>query len=288
MNNTKQHYIPRVYLSAFADPAIDGEQVWVFSSKFKKIFRQSPGNILTEDDMYTVPFPSGERNLILESTLATIEGEYARVFREKIDPGQPLDQDDKAHLARFVAAMLIRTKEAKAGMLDVNDKLLDLLTLMEKAHNITEPTSQRKALEASRATIHQKSLWAGIPSLAKLIVKMKFGILSPETPESRFLTSDNPCHLINPELIAKLGADHPQNSAGLAQRDVELTLPLSPTKALFAGWKLIKETPVPFPISAQMVERVNWRTIHHAGEYIVSSSEKQLIDIVHKLESSSS
>ena len=279
---TKQHYIPRCYLEAFADPTLKGApRVWVYQIKTGRIFKTNPTNILIEKDMYTIPLPSGGRNLIIEDTLANIEGRYVDIFRSKIDQNKPLTPEERGLFAIFVTAMLTRTKSRKDQLLsfikDVDDRAQDL----ERAHNVKTKTNFRKQLEALTPTIHQLTMASNLAELSDLVYQMKYAILTPVSDADRFVTSDNPCHLINPELIKAYGFGHMNSSPGLGQKSVELTLTLSPTKALSAGWLLQQE--MYLPVDSKMVEQINWRSTRHAQDFLVSSQEEALLQIKNRV-----
>lgn len=86
MKRKKQHIIPYSYLRSWCDPDTPiGQEpyVWIISVDGTTERKKSPRKIFTEADMYTIKFPDGERELVIEDTLSKVEDAFARVGTKK-------------------------------------------------------------------------------------------------------------------------------------------------------------------------------------------------------------
>jgi hypothetical protein len=110
----KQHVIPNCYLKAWCDPVVPQGQtafIWRVPKEGGEPYRRAPEKSFTANDIYTVRMPSGERNLIIENTLAQLESRFVRV-RDRIRRRERLGFMDRAILCLFTAAMHARTLRA--------------------------------------------------------------------------------------------------------------------------------------------------------------------------------
>jgi hypothetical protein len=107
----KQHIIPKCYLQAWCDPNTPAGQlrfIWRISKDGSSKQRRSPKKSFTATDMYTIQLPSGDRNLVIEDTVAKVETDCVAVLA-KVRERQKLDDTDRARLCIFSAAMHTRT-----------------------------------------------------------------------------------------------------------------------------------------------------------------------------------
>src|SRR5882762_10371422 len=71
----KQHVIPNCYLKAWCDPLTPTGQIpyiWRISKDGSQSRKRAPEKSFTANDRYTITLPNGERNLVVEHTLAEI------------------------------------------------------------------------------------------------------------------------------------------------------------------------------------------------------------------------
>lgn len=287
--HTKQHKVPRTYLEAFA--MSDG-RVWVADNKLR-LYTQNPRNILTEDDFYTVRFPNGAKTLEVETKfLGGIEATYARLYREKLSQRKPLSDMEKAEMAIFIASMLERSPRRREAMKDGFDRIRELTEQMrsvvagmskddrkvfESRQPIVTEEQRRNSMPADEvlkiaedtASYHSESLPKMVTSTAPFIYEMNWAFLVRPVGSDPFVASDSPATIDNPSL--------PPNGfygPGFAQKDVEITMALSPDLAVLAGWKLKKDR-LYVEVLPQNVNEINSR-IMRRSETLVSNDPEFL------------
>jgi len=106
-----QHYIPRFYLSGFADPDIldfEGKEVlWVYE-RGKQIRRSSPTNEARQRDYYSL-VAEGSRNVEVETWLGNLENEVAPIIANLVKDPRHVTELEKQLLALFIGTMQGRT-----------------------------------------------------------------------------------------------------------------------------------------------------------------------------------
>ena len=290
----RQHTVPRCYLQHFADS--EGF-VWVLDTN-NKIFKIKPENILKENHFYTVTLKTGEKSFIVEDTLSNIENAYANIYENKITKNLFLTQDERAKVSVFISAMIHRTKPHREGMRNMLEELKvtmenwkkqsETLTAEEERTSRATPSGRGASISLENLIEglenfdeqHSMTMLDQLASSAQFIFNMKWSVMSPENKDEGFVTSDDPVVMKRPASIKKYGANAIGSRAGLAYKDVELTIPLSRDRVLLAGWILNQDSYVTIP--QEMVEDFNQRTILSSSERVVASNEKELQEIVKK------
>lgn len=289
----KQHTIPECYLKNFAD---SDYKIWVLNLDRRQIYPTNPKDVLTGNHFYTIKFPAGGGSIIVEDTLGTVESKYAEIFQNKIRTKNPLTEQEKAVCSIFVAALLMRTKAMRDSIEDFKKRQTELINYF-----ISMPLEQRKRMSrinhigdkigvsVSRIaesnqdipSLHSSIMLMSLPEISNIIFKMKWCFGYPENTNDAFITSDNPCSLVNPTLLKDHRRIVPMSNSGLAQEDVELTLPLSSSLCLIATWKTEFQEYV--SLASDLVEAINFRTILYVKDTILSESEERLSQILHNL-----
>lgn len=289
---TGQHYIPNTsYLSNFAD---DSGKVWVLDAA-DKIYSTNPFNIFKEQHFYTIKLAGGGGSLIVEDTLANIEGTFATIYREKISQSKALTLNEKAEVAVFLAALHLRTKRHREGLRGALDQLLSGMKDWKKQFE-TLPESQRRVHAATPSShngesmnmedieralanvddIHSTTMIDNLPEMAQLIFDMDWQYLP--APESEvFVTSEDPFRVLRPEAMKKYGANAFGSIAGLGWADAEFTLPLSSTLALYGVRKGVGDGIL--KIDKRQLDQINYRTIMYANEKVVACKPDVLEEI---------
>ena len=111
---SKQHFVPQSYTKAWCDPESEGQPlvapyVWVFDHQGQNPRAKSPSKLFTETDIYTVPMPNGERDLVLEHGFQQLEDSFATLRRLRLSKRKNLSQDEVHILQIFVATAKART-----------------------------------------------------------------------------------------------------------------------------------------------------------------------------------
>jgi Protein of unknown function (DUF4238) len=226
-----QHIIPKCYLKQFVDPNVSAGQeayVWIFDRGSTTGKRRAPKNILTETDLYTFEGGDGVKDYSLEKTLSQIESEYATVFDLKLSRKLPLNRSEHIVLCAFVAAMLQRTIKQKEHIEHFYDQLISVTEGMETAHGLAPKTSLE--LRQAKDNAHKMAIVQSVPEITNILLRMNLAFLCADR-RSSFITSDAPCFLFNAELQWQRFY-----GPGLAQKNVEVRMPLSPEISLSFTW----------------------------------------------------
>lgn len=95
---------------------------------------------------------------------------------------------------------------------------------------------------------------------------MNIAFLCAEGSSSKFVTSDDPCNLFNPDLQWQRFY-----GPGLGQKNVQLTLPLSPNILLCMSWSNLRGY---IKWQRKRVDEANRMIVGHCYRYVVSHSPK--------------
>lgn len=285
MTKKRHHTVPKCYLENFTDS--DGF-VWVLDTK-NSIFRIKPENILLENHFYTITLKSGEKSLVVEDTLANIEGAYIATFKNKIEKELPLTDEERAKVAVFIAALYIRTSPYREGLRGALGTLRNGMEDWKKQFE-TMSEKSKKAMAAIPSSgkgesisiddldkylgnfneHHSVNVIKQLPEIAQIIFNMKWCIW--RDPKSNFVTSDDPVVLLRPESIKKYGANAIGSRPGLLYKDTELTLPLSKDRLLLAGWILNENSYIDVP--GDIAQKINHQTITGSSDRVITKSQK--------------
>jgi len=266
-NAKKQHYVPQFYLREFVDPNTPSGQepyVWVFSKDGKTKQRRAPKNILWETDLYTFDF-EGAKQYELEKTLSKIESDFAEVVRKKIKLHRPLTHQEYETLCRFVATMLQRTVRQKDNQEGFYDQVVAQIERLETHHGSSGSTSAK--LRAQKKDIHKAGILGILNEIPGLLGQMSVAFLCTDGTSARFISSDDPVTLFNPDLQWQR-----LYGPGLAQSGVELTMPVSPDIALCMTWSNLSGY---IQIPRWRVEELNRFTRGHCYEHFIAHSPKK-------------
>lgn len=259
----QQHYVPRCYLREWVDPYTPAEQepyVWIFDRKGRNRKKKSPKNIFTGTDLYTLNVSGKGKNYSIEQTLSRLESEYAIIFRAKINNKLPLSEYEHIILCAFVSTMLQRTLRHKNTLDQFFDEIIGMTKSLERQHNV-QP-KQSLVLERLKEDSHKLGIIQLLPDLTQLLMQMSVAFLCAEESNSKFITSDDPCNLFNPDLQWQKFY-----GPGLGQKRVELTLPLSPNVLLCMSWSNLKGY---IRWHRKRVDESNRTVARHCYEYVVS------------------
>ncbi len=281
----RHHTVPKCYLENFTDN--DGF-VWVLDTK-DNIFRIKPENILLEHHFYTITLKDGEKSLVVEDTLANIEGAYIAIFQNKIEKNLPLTNEERAKVAVFVAALYIRTSPYREGLRGALGTLRNSIEDWKKQfETMSEESKQAMAAIPSSGKgesisiddldkylgnfneHHSMNVIKQLPEIAQLIFDMKWAIW--RDTNSNFVTSDDPVVLLRPESVRKYGVNAIGSRPGLLYKDTELSLPLSRDRLLLAGWILNEDSYIDVP--DDIVQKINHRTITGSSDRVITKSQK--------------
>lgn len=261
-----QHLVPACYLREWVDqhtPQWQEPYIWIFLKNENKGRKKAPSNIFKETDVFTLKLKTGEKNHSIEETLSSLESRYSKIFREKIKKHLPLNQEEHIILCAFVGAMLQRTERHKDSIESFYDQLIEKTAAIEKHHGV-EP-KQSKKLEEEKVDAHKLSIFKVLPEITKVLVNMNLAFLIPESG-AKFITSDDPCNMFNPDLQWQKFY-----GSGLGQKNVQVTLPLSPDIKLCMSWSNLSGY---IRLEKKWVEDSNRLMRAQCYEYFVSHTPK--------------
>lgn len=262
----KQHYVPQFYLREFTDPKTPAGQdpyVWLFSKDGRNRRRRAPKNILWETDLYTLDV-SGTKDLSLEKKLSEIECGFAEVVREKIKKHLPLTDAEHRKLCLFVATMLQRTVRQRDNQEQFYETLVSQIERLETHHGSDGSTSRK--LRAFKKDAHKAGVVAMLDEIPGLLMRMSLAFVCVGNTQARFITSDDPVTLFNPELQWQQ-----LYGPGLAQSGVELTMPVTPEVAVCMTWSNLRGY---IRIPGWRVHEINRFTRGHCYQRFVANSRR--------------
>jgi L-fucose mutarotase/ribose pyranase (RbsD/FucU family) len=281
----KGHFLPQFYLRGFLDPFTpSGHQpyLWIYSLAERAWERRAPHNVAFEPDYYA----TGEA----EKQLARFEGLLAPTIRKKVLVQAPLDDEDRFVVATFVAMMMMRVPAlhqvirralTQLGQMMASNtyqmsmqnpayfERMKAACVAKTGHDLTavrpeDLNPEGFKIEAARAPGIGVSFGV-VPKVASILSHMGWRFLMTE-PGTYFATSDRPVCMLDPTI------DPAQwetlGSGGLGYEKVEVTLPITGTLALLAGWNI--EGRRYTRVGRATVERINGRTMVGAERLIVA------------------
>lgn len=259
----KQHLIPNCYLKAWCDPRTPETQtpyIWRIGRDGSSKKKKSPEKSFTATDRYTIALPTGEKNLMVENTLAGLENAFVSV-RAKIERKEELTQEDRATLCLFAAAMHSRTKRAGDHWQQTTQQLHDMVSSMEEQHNLEASTSRQTGRLVEIAPQYLVMTMLEIQAPMYFAMEMSVFVANDEFG---FITSDLPCVWFNPKAHTLPPF---YRSPGLAQSEIEVTLPLTPQHLLFISHR---KSPFYLTVGQSVVDEANRLTRAHCDTEFVS------------------
>lgn len=282
--HSKQHFIPRGYLTAWCDPKTPrghDPYVWMHPAGEGAPKRKAPKGIFTETDIYTVQGPNG-RDLGLEHALSRLESMFARIMRTVIEPKKPLGMEDRVALCAFIAALHARTPSQRDHLKSEWTRIAKWSEGMAAQYAKMSP-EQLKVLSAEPVgskgfSIEDVQMLADNPmptflpatmmSWTPVFARMNLTILCAEGPGA-FITSDAPVAVLDRE-AKKRG--FPFDAPSVMSPTVEISLPLSPRRAAVLSYL---RTPLYMPVRNSFVREQNQTTVAFARDWYVSNTEQR-------------
>lgn len=273
----KQHIVPASYLKAWCDPAAPPgqEYIWITSADGTSTRKKSPRKIFRETDFYTIHLNDGARCLAIEDSFSQIEDRFARLRNDKILHCYDLSADERALLCTFAGMMSARTKSPRRSLTKSFSEIHEMTRSLEDQFRPGVHLSSN-ATGVWKEYGHHLSIGNSLQFITGALFEMYLCVFVA-TQQQRFITSDHPCTWFNHERHKWPAFFQP----GLAQQDIEITLPISPTQFSFFSWEsvparvgLVSKDAAPrfeyLSIPDGMVTEMNRRTAGCCDEYVVS------------------
>jgi hypothetical protein len=277
----RNHYIPQRYQLGFAN---DAGKVWLFDRKILLYRDGAPINIGVQRDFYTTVDGNGAPNDSVERMLASLEGAVWPVIDRLDQRGNELNEEDRAHVALFVAFMRTRTPAFEQMSSNLTNVTFQWLA---KARN---PTPEAVAEDYARATgksidmdeaqkifdaIHSEKYFVETPRQNNIKMMLDIAVVLGEalvtmdwtvywtTPGCTFVTSDNPFIVVPP-----FGTDTALEGTGPLSQGATNLIPLSSRTLLCARRDV--SGPLKFV-------RANGDFVRYANSLVASASDRFLL-----------
>lgn len=187
----KQHYVPQVYLSRFAE---NGERIYVFDKMQNRVFPSRVMDVAQERYFYDVPEELAPLNKetgkkhrqFIEEALGTIEARFGQALDEVLQiRNGSCSADIKQVIAFMVSLQAFRTRKAR-----------DVLVQMMRQQNPDLTTVNEAVLHADVL------LGEPVRRYAKYLSESTIWMLGTNPHAQPLYTSDNPvvCYRVVPEL----------------------------------------------------------------------------------------
>jgi hypothetical protein len=259
------HFVPRFYLSGFATT----DAIWAYDKKAERAFPTRVKSIANETSMYSDEVESYLANDIEHPALPAITRIRAR---------QPLSENQRAALAKYIIALWKRVPKARTRVLNSIPQVADeveqelnagIQRLVDQDPSLTERAAARRleiaaAIEREKAApdpkIWQQSLQSPTDhKVVDALLSMNWLFLSSS---EQFLTSDNPVFFFEHE--------------GIGKPTSELSVPLSSSVALWATRAPCRNMQY-YPIARPALREVNRRTVYNAVRFAYARTNEPWI-----------
>lgn len=220
-----QHYVPKMLLRGFAqNQGGDNWQIGVFDKLASRRFSTNIRNVAAESGFYEGSIDNQEFSG--EELFSKIEGKATPVF-ERIKAQNSLSalsQDERSHLALFVATQFLRSKTAREQLKEFNTHIGDHIRRM--GHDPAQAEGFKAFESDDEIKLHSLTfLGKTAVDISKLLLgkNLSLFITSEKLP---FWVGDNPVTLHNNNDF------RPYGNLGFGVRGIEIYLPISSTQVL--------------------------------------------------------
>lgn len=212
-SNKNQHFVPRCYLRSFTKDGANSA-INIFNVDHRRFIEGAPvKNQCSRDYFY------GE-DLFIERALQPVEGRYANVLKEILEPGYQLTDEHKYFLLDF---WLLQQQRTEASAKLTADRVAAFSSTASLPDDYVSPDFKECVLLGLKAY-----------SLNRHAVQDLQGCLVKNTSSVPFITSDDPAIHTNRWYLSRHGAQG-HTSFGLSHSGALVMLPLSP-EVLFLGY----------------------------------------------------
>ena len=287
MNKVKkqQHIIPeKSYLQYWEDTNERKPSLWVYRIKedhtvegFSSITPIGiPADQFAKEHFF---YESSEKpQNALETALQQIEDEYNPILREKITKGKELTKEDKIKVTRFISSMELRTKSARENVEDFQKRSLDMITMVEKAHELKGKSSVHKQIEESLKgnIMFTDQLVIGTNFNRYSIFNIQFFVID-EDSKHLFLTCNHPVAMLD------LSYGNSFYTGAPLSPTIEITIPLTPYITAFLShgeFNTYEDVTYDF----NYINEVNSRVLLYSHDYFISKRKLEEDEIKRMIE----
>jgi hypothetical protein len=141
---------------------------------------------------------------------------------------------------------------------------IEKVEAMEKLHGLSPDKSAE--LRDAKKDVHKLGVVRLLPELTQILFNMSLAFLCTERATSRFITSDDPVTLFNPDLQWQRFY-----GPGLAQQNIQVTMPVSPGISVCMTWSDLRGY---MYLPQHRVDDLNRMTRGHCYKFFASNSPK--------------
>jgi hypothetical protein len=227
----QQHRIPACYLRAWLEPVTpSGQNAAIWRIPVENLapgaaYRRSPEKSFRDPEVFTVKLEDGTRSYQLEQALGQLENDFTKILQH-IRRGDSVTGLQRMKLAMFTAAMMARSKSHTEHMQKQFTRVADQVERLENRRGAPN-TGSAQWREHIRDLAPQLVIQS-VRNATPFLINMTQYIARADD-DLGFITSDAPAIVRNPKSHTFPPAyRHP----GLAQKDIEISLPLTPQHLL--------------------------------------------------------
>lgn len=278
-----QHWIPRSYTKAWADKSLPkslGSRIHIYDPIGNYAGWKYPPQLFTQPEFYTITTPTGQRDLRAEKFLSRIESDFARVRRSTLEKRQPLEARHLAAITIFVAALRSRTPSSHSNIsgfwksvVATGDRVAEQMAAAspDRREKIARALSSPLASQGDRSItldeartiaglVPGETMMAQVAVEAPLLAHLHVCVLSTDC-DFGFITSDRPVVWWDP---TQVGGRHRLFGVGLANREIEITIPISPRQCLLFSHN--HSAPEYATVDSKVRDAINLRTLAYCEE----------------------
>lgn len=286
----RHHYLPRFYLNNFSPNKKPGF-IWTYSRDWKIPKFISTKDVAVEKNFYTFTDKDGNKNVLVEENLASMESDVAPIIKKIIQRKLDFTRKEKDELMSFIALLVTRIKYFRdlinsnkevyyKEMYDIisgnkslwkkrlkgyNEKM-DKNIEMSYEEAVKELTGfENKELEIRREDHLNLAFKIAYP-MANRFSRMQWSYLYANGSK-KFISSDNP-------VAASLPGQPKGTSFGLGTPGVNIFLPISSNVCLL-GREI--GNGIDYDIRNREVDHINGLVIARAHKYIFASFSSMMI-----------
>jgi len=260
----KHHYVPRFYLSGFEDPQ-NPHVIWIYEKGKDLIRAGSKEVIAVQNDYHTYVNGGGTVDTdSVEDLLSKVEGAAAKVLKN-IESLHELGPPDRLLFSCFLAFMAMRgprVRDDADRMAGEQEKALR--RFIGRRSTASAECSEDSTLDLPSDLIAEPTFSLGLmfhmaKPLSAILNCMNWTTLVADGNEA-FLTSDSPMVRVLP-YGGGLAVEGP-----FLSEDVEITLPLSKSHALYCSWTSVGSNHI--RVRTAVTREINRRTVISAARFV--------------------
>ncbi|HYH81819.1 MAG TPA: DUF4238 domain-containing protein [Longimicrobium sp.] len=288
----RQHWVPRMYLRAFALPETSGTEypeVWCFGKEGGDPFRASIKHVSVQEHLYSPRSVQGTRSYEMEKRLSGLEGIVAPLWQAFAEDA--LDFENPSYrkiIALFIATLYLRNPNRLEYHKFTHQRIVEQLGRLPRDTggnpNITEiiyqdrkvpvdPSDWGRFANLNDSEIQEmfvSAIHRNATSLAKTIISKRWSVLSADT--ASFITCDDPVVMVHP-VRERFGFRSPGTS---------VHVPISPTRVLCLDDRFEQPANMYYLAKPASIPSINYLTWRNARNFMISSrhTDDVLIEIL--------